>query len=100
MSQTEFGPINITGGNSALFTAEFRDINGNTTVPVGASISVTYTNTTNSTQTDTITLSAVNYFFTGVWSSTSASPGLASWSITATGNSTASQAGQIRVIEP
>ena len=100
MTQKEFGTTNKTQGNSAEFVAEFFDSNSNITVPSGATLSVTYTNINNSSQTDNVTMAAINSFFTGVWSSTSASYGLADWSITAAGNSSASQIGQIRVIDP
>ena len=100
MTQVDWGPVNITGGNSAFFTAEFYDASGNLTVPSGATLQITYTNINNASQTDTVTLSAVNSYYTGTWSSTSASYGLANWQIIASGNSTAAQIGVIRVIDP
>lgn len=100
MPQTDFGPVNIAQGNSAFFTAEFFDSLGNITVPSGATLSVVYINTSNASQTDNVTLSPSNSFFTGTWSSALASLGLATWSITAAGNSSASQTGYIRVIDP
>ena len=100
MPQTQWGPVNITQGNSAFFTAEFYDVNGLTTIPSGATLQVIYINTSNASQTDTITLAPTGDFFTGTWSSALASRGLADWSVFATGNSTASQTGQIRVIDP
>ena len=100
MTQVSWGPVNIKSGNSAYFTAEFYDSNGNLTIPSGATATVTYTNTSNAQQTDTITLSPINSYYNGTWSSTSAALGLASWSIFSTGNSTAAQQGIIRVIEP
>jgi hypothetical protein len=100
MPQTEFGPVNIVQGDSAEFVAEFFDSNGAITVPTGATLSVSYTNINNASQTDNTAMTALNSFFTAVWSSTSASLALANWSITAAGNSSASQVGQIRVIDP
>lgn len=100
MPQTDWGPVPITQGNSAFFTAEFFDSNGNTTVPSGATLSITYANLSNVIVTESVTLTQVGSFFTGTWSSTSATYGLADWEITATGNSTAAQEGQIRVIYP
>ena len=100
MTQVEFGPTNITQGNSAFFTAEFYDSNGNITTPSGATLQVTYTNINNATQVDTVTLSAVNSFFTGTWSSSNASYSIADWAIYATGNSTAAQLGKLRIIDP
>ena len=100
MPQTQWGPVNITRPNSAFFTAEFYDSSGNTTVPSGATITVTYVNTSSVSQTDTVTLALTGDFFTGTWSSALASLGLATWQVFATGNSTAEQTGQIRVIDP
>lgn len=100
MPQTDWGPVPITYGNSAFFTAEFFDSNGNTTVPSGATLNITYTNLSNVSVTESVTLSLSGDFFTGTWSSTSAAYGLADWDITATGNSTAAQQGQIRIIYP
>ena len=100
MPQTDLGPVNITQGNSAFFTAEFFDSNGNITTPSGATLTVSYTNISNTTQTDSVTMTALNSFFTGTWSSTSAAYGLASWTLTATGGSTTTQQGIIRVIDP
>lgn len=98
--QTVWGPVNIQQGNSAFFTAEFYDSSGNTTTPTGATLAVSYTNLNNLSQTDSFTMAASGSFYTATWSSASASRGLASWTVTATGNSTAAQNGQIRVIDP
>jgi len=100
MPQIDWGPVPITQGNSAFFTAEFFDSRGNTTVPSGATLSITYTDTNNASVTEAITMDATGSFFTCTWSSTSAAYGLADWAITATGNSTAANNGQIRVIYP
>jgi hypothetical protein len=100
MPQTEWGPVNIQYGNSAFFTAEFYDINHDLTVPSGATLAVSYTNINFLPQTDSFAMTLLNSFFNATWSSTNASLGLASWSIVAAGNSSASQIGQIRVIDP
>lgn len=100
MTQLDFGPVNIRYGNSAYFTAEFYDSNGNITVPISATLSITYTNINNISQTDLVTLTPNNSFLNGVWSSTNAIPGLAPWTITATGASSASQSGVIRIYDP
>lgn len=100
MPQTDYGPVNITQGNSAFFTVEFYDSNGNLTVPSGGAVVIQYTNINNTTQTDTVVLSAMNSFFTGIWSSTNAALGLAPWVVLAAGFSSAAQAGVIRVIDP
>lgn len=99
MPQTDFGPYDITQGNSAFFTAEFYDTNGILTVPSAATLTVAYTNTSNAAQTDSVTMALVDRFFTGTWSSTSASVGLAIWNVFVTGLSTAAQTGIIRVID-
>lgn len=100
MPQTDFGPTNIQQRNSAFFTAEFIDSNGNLTIPAGATLEVTYININNLSQTDSFSMTPLNSFFTATWSSTSAALGLATWSITATGFSSLAQTGQIRVIDP
>lgn len=99
-TQIEFGPVNITGGNSAKFVLEFLDASGNVTTPSSANLTVTYTNTSNISQTDTVSLTVAGSFWTGTWSSTSAAFGLASWSLTRAGSTTVAQNGQIRVIDP
>ena len=100
MPQLDWGPVNLTQGNSAFFTVEFYDTSGNITTPSAATITLTYINLGNSTQVDVVTLSPRGSFFTGTWSSTSATYGLADWVVSATGGSTAMQQGQIRVIYP
>lgn len=98
MSQSAFGPVNITQGNSAQFVAKFLDTSGNITTPSSATITVTYTNTGNSSQTDTVDLTAAGSFFTGTWSSTSANYGLATWQLTSAGSTEIAQFGQLRII--
>jgi hypothetical protein len=100
MPNTDFGPINIVQGNSAQFMVEFLDMYGNLTVPSSGTIYISYTNTSNTSQTDTVALSVVNSFFTGIWSSTSASYGIATWSAYAAGSTSVQQTGYIRVIDP
>lgn len=100
MTQVDLGPVNITYGNSAFFTAEFYDSNGNITTPISATLSITYTNINNVPQTDTVTMTPANRYLTGTWSSCNSLPGLAPWTITASGASSASQLGVIRVVDP
>lgn len=100
MPQIDWGPALITQGNSAFITAEFFDSNGNTTTPTGATFNITYNNLSNVSVSESVTLTQTGSFFTGTWSSTSATYGLWPWNITATGNSTAFQNGQIRIIYP
>src|SRR6516225_5276143 len=99
MTQLPDGPTNLTQGNSAFFTVKFTDANGNITTPLSATLSVSYTNINLSPQTDNVTLLPNNAFLTGTWSSTNAASGLAPWTITATGASSVSQTGTIRVLD-
>jgi len=93
------GPINIESGNSAKFTVEFLTPSGNLTIPSSGNFTVTYTNTSNVTVTDNVALTQSNSFFTGTWSSTSASLGLAGWQVTAAGSTLVQASGQIRIIQ-
>lgn len=100
MTYKAYGPFNLQQNNSAYFTVEFIDSNGNITIPSGATLTISYINNSHVNQVDSIAMSMLNSFFTGTWSSTSASLGLADWSVTATGSSSLAQIGQIRVIDP
>jgi len=100
MTQVDFGPVNIQGGNTAFFTAEFLDSNNNVTVPSTALLTITYINTSLASQTDSVPLTLTGSFFTGSWSSALASFGLATWQITCTGSTSVQQTGVIRVIDP
>lgn len=98
MITAQSGPFNLQQGNSAKLTVEFLDANGNRTIPLNPSLTVSYTNTSNSSQTDTVTLFQTNTFFFGIWSSTSAALGLATWSTTTSSGLLLSN-GQFRVIQ-
>jgi len=91
------GPFNLEQGNSTNFTVEYFDVNGNLALGVSPMITVAYTNTSNSSQTDTITLTPLNNFYIGTWSSTSASLGLATWITYSGGNQV--ETGLFRVIQ-
>ncbi len=93
------GPVNIEFGNSAEFTVQFLDSSGNLTVPSTCNFTISYTNTSNTVQTDTVTMTESNSFFTGIWSSTSAALGLATWGVTMAGSTVTQAAGQIRVLQ-
>ncbi len=93
------GPFNIEQGNTAAFVVEFLSSAGILTVPSTTRFIVTYTNTSNSSTVDTVTLTEVNNFFNGSWSSTSAALGLATWSVTATGSTLVQDSGQLRIIQ-
>lgn len=93
------GPINIEAGNSAVFTIEFLSSIGELVVPSTANLTVTYVNTSNVGVTDTVSLSETNSFFTGTWSSTSASLGLATWEATMSGSTVVQATGQLRILQ-
>jgi len=92
------GPFNIEQGNSANFVIEFFDVNGQLAVPSSPGMTVTYTNTSNATQVDTVSLALNGSFYTGTWSSTSASLGLATWLTTAP-SSVQVAIGYLRIIQ-
>lgn len=93
------GPFNIQQGNSVEFVVEFLSSAGLLTTSPSATMVVTYTNTSNATQTDTVTMASVGSFFTGVWSSTSAALGLATWTATALPSAVQAAQGQLRIIQ-
>lgn len=93
------GPINIQQGNSARINVEFLSSRGVLTVPASANAEITYLNLSLASVTETVALSETNDFFTGVWSSTSASLGIAIYVITASGSTTPQATGQLRIIE-
>lgn len=100
MPQIDWGPVNLTQGNSAFFTVEFYDTDGHITTPSAANLTVTYTNLSNATQVDNVILEPRGVKFTGTWSSTSASYGIAGWVVGAIGGSSAMQTGELRIIYP
>ena len=92
------GPINIEAGNSANFAVEFLDSDDELTVPLSGTLSISYRNTSGASVTDVISLTVLDSFFTGTWSSASAALGIATWSVV--GDSTAIEAiGQLRIIQ-
>lgn len=91
------GPFNLEQGNSAKFGVEFLDITGSPTVPLSATMTVTYTTVSNSSQVDSFTLNQVGTFFTGSWASTNAALGLATYSVLISSVSMA--IGQLRVLQ-
>lgn len=93
------GPVNIEFGNSAFFTVEFLDVDGNLTVPSGATMTVVYTTTSNSSAADSVTMTLNNSFYQGTWSSSLAALGLATWTVVSVDNSSIGAQGQIRVID-
>jgi len=92
------GPFNLQQGNSAQFVVEFFDSTGLLSIPPSATMQVIYTNISNVTQTDTVILTSVGSFFTGVWSSSSAGLGLATWTATTSLSTVQISQGQLRII--
>jgi hypothetical protein len=91
------GPFNLQQGNTAKITVKCFDANNRPTGVTVPTLTVKYTNTANSSQTDTVTLFETQTYFVGVWSSTSAALGLATWSTTTSSGMVLSN-GQFRVI--
>lgn len=100
MTQTDFGPVNIRRGNSAAFTVQFFDVNGNTTTPLSAILALSYTDIANALQTDNVTLLPSNSFLIGTWGSSTVPAQLVPWTVTATGASSIAQSGIIRIYDP
>lgn len=100
MTQTDFGPVNIRRGNSAVFTVQFFDVNGNTTTPLSATLALSYTDISNAAQTDNVTLLPNNSFLVGTWGSSGTPAQLVPWTVTAVGASSVAQSGIIRVYDP
>lgn len=91
-------PINITKGNVAQFIVEFLDNNKNLTVPAGGQVEVTYTLGV-STALNIVTLSQNQSFFTGLWPSSMADAGPASWQVFALGSTTvAASTGNLNIL--
>lgn len=92
-------PFNIQQNNSVSFAVEFLDSAGSLSVPPSATMTVTYTNNANTTQVDAVTLTLAGSFFGGIWSSTSAALGLATWVAATSLSSVQMATGIIRVLE-
>lgn len=92
-------PTNVIYGNTAQFVAEFLDADGVLTVPAGGTLSIDYPTGLTTTSTS-ITMTLQNSYFTATWYSSVSSLGLAGWSITATGSTTAASTGVLRIITP
>jgi hypothetical protein len=99
VTQVELGPVPIQQGNSAEFVVEYFDTNNVLTNPSSGNLYITYTNTGNTTTTDTVGLSAVGSFYTGVWSSATAALGVATWIVISATSTATLQSGLIRVVE-
>lgn len=99
MPQSLLGPVNIVQGDTAKFVIQFRS-SGELTVPSSGNLTVAYTNTSGASQTDTVSLTQVGSHFTGTWPSTSAALGLATWTLTSAGSTSAQQVGKLRIITP
>lgn len=83
-------PINVTIGQSIVFTAVFFDTSEAVTVPSSATIIVNYPPSSNSLTTVScaIDMTAAGSFFTATWASSVAALGLSSYSVSAPGQIT------------
>jgi hypothetical protein len=90
---------NVTSGNTAQFVAEFLDVNGNITVPSGATLTIVYPVGLTSVST-ALTMTQQNSFFTATWLSSVSDLGIATWAITSIGASTSAANGDLRIITP
>lgn len=94
-------PTNITYPNTARFVVEFFDDDGALTVPSSGTLTIDYIDRVSLSATSTnIGLTQTNSFFVGIWSSTGAAIGLATWSVSAPGITAPADTGQIRIIDP
>lgn len=89
-------PYNITQGSTVEFTVEFLDVSNNPTVPSSATLTMTYTSIAGSTASAVLPMSQSNTFFVASWGSGVAALGMANYSITAPGQTTATT-GQLRI---
>lgn len=93
-------PYNITYGSTVEFTIEFLDVNGVTTVPSSATLTMTYTSISGTTASSVISLTQSGQFFTATWGSGQAVVGIANYSITAPGGPVTPTEGQLRLLGP
>lgn len=89
---------NVKAGNSCQFVAEFVDINGNITIPAGATLTLVYPVGLTPTSTS-ISMSQTNSLFTATWASSVSDLGAVTWNIAGLGSS-AIIAGDLRIITP
>lgn len=90
--------INITQGNTARFVAEFLDpTTGFQTVPASASLTITYTSVAGSTSSTVLSMTLSGSTYTTTWGSSVALHGLATWSVTAPGQTVATT-GTLRIL--
>lgn len=91
---------NVTQGNTARFYAEFYDpTTGFLTVPASATLTITYTATSGSTASTSLAMTLSGSGFLTTWGTSVATPGLAQWSATATGQ-TGPTIGTLRLLAP
>lgn len=93
------GPYNVTQGSTVEFTVEFFDASGVLTVPTSATLTMTYTTVAGTTASSGIAMTQSGSFFTAIWGSGVAKLGLATFSIGAPGQATATT-GSLRLLNP
>ena len=91
------GPYNVTQGSTVEFTVEFFDASGVLTTPTSATLVMTYTTVVGSTTTQSVNMTQSGSFFTAIWGSGVAKLGLATFSIGAPGQATATT-GSLRLL--
>lgn len=93
------GPFNVTQGSTVEFTVEFFDSTGATTTPTSATLTMTYTTVAGATASLALAMSQSGSFFVTTWGSGVAKLGLATFSIAAPGQATAT-VGSLRLLNP
>ena len=93
-------PVNISQGNTARFVVEYLSSLGVLITPSSGQVTISYVDrATLTTTSTTIGLTATNSFYLGTWSSTGASLGLATWTVTSANSTSTLATGDIRVID-
>ena len=90
-------PFNLTSGSTAQFDVAFFTSSGALTVPTSATLVVSYVTSSGFSTSETVTLSVSGSVFSGTWGSGPARLGIATYSITAPGQPSATT-GQLRII--
>jgi len=93
------GPFNVTQGSTVEFTVEFLDASGALTVPSSATLTMTYTSVSGTSASSTIAMTQSGSFFVAIWGSGQATLGIATFSISAPGQATATN-GSLRLLNP
>jgi hypothetical protein len=93
------GPYNVTQGSTVEFTVEFFNASGVLTIPTSATLTMTYTTVAGATASSATAMTQSGSFFIANWGSGVANLGLATFSIAAPGQATAT-IGSLRLLNP